>query len=142
MADSFSKKENNKKKAQKRQEKALKKEERKTNNNKGKELEDMLVYVDYNGNLTHIPPGEQDIEAAKRELEERLAAASAPDLESTGVVTYFSDKGFGFITEDNSKENIFVHSSQSNQPLQQGDKVTFRKERTPRGLSAIEVNKI
>ena len=49
MADSFSKKENFKKKAQKQKEKAQRREERKTNNNKGKELDDMLMYVDAYG---------------------------------------------------------------------------------------------
>lgn len=141
MADSFSKKENNKKKAQKKQEKALRREDRKTNNNKGKELDDMLIYVDINGNLTDVPPGEQDIDAANREHERRMSAAG-PNEECVGQVTYFSSKGFGFITEDETKENIFVHNSQLTQPIQQGDRVTFKKERTPKGLRAIEVAKI
>lgn len=141
MADSFSKKEKNKKKAQKKQEKALRREDRKTNNNKGKDLEDMLVYVDINGNLTEVPPEEQDVEAALREHELRMSAAG-PNDECVGQVTYFSSKGFGFITEDETKENIFVHSSQLTEPINQGDRVTFKKERTPKGLRAIEVAKI
>ena len=62
MADSFSKKENFKKKLQKQKEKAARREERKENNNKGKELEDMFLYVDANGQLTSTPPNQQDRE--------------------------------------------------------------------------------
>ncbi len=60
MADSFSKKENFKKKLQKQKEKALKREERKHSNNKGKSLEDMLVYVDANGQITEVRPDDQE----------------------------------------------------------------------------------
>lgn len=56
MADSFSKKENFKKKIQKQKEKALRREERKTNNNKGKDMEDVFMYVDEFGRLTSTPP--------------------------------------------------------------------------------------
>jgi CspA family cold shock protein len=59
MADSFFKKENNKKKQKKQQDKISRREERKTNNNKGKELDDMIVYVDINGNFTSLPPHAQ-----------------------------------------------------------------------------------
>ena len=62
MADSYSKKENIKKKEKKREEKRLQREDRKTNNNKGKSLEDMIAYVDINGNLTDVPPHLQNRE--------------------------------------------------------------------------------
>jgi hypothetical protein len=39
-----------------RLDKAQRKEERKNNNNKGKALEDMLAYLDENGNLSTTPP--------------------------------------------------------------------------------------
>lgn len=64
MADSFSKKENKKKKARKKQEKAEKREARKSNNDKGKRLEDMMAFVDENGNLTSVDPGKNDSEQA------------------------------------------------------------------------------
>ena len=47
----FSKKEKEKKKIQKRREKEEKMAQRKLDNNKGKSLEDMLAYVDENGNV-------------------------------------------------------------------------------------------
>ena len=56
MADSFSKKENFKKKLQKQKEKAARREERKDSNDKGKTLDDMIMYVDANGQFTSTPP--------------------------------------------------------------------------------------
>ena len=54
--ETFSKKEKEKLKLKKRREKEEKKAERKANSQKGLELEDMLAYVDENGNLTTTPP--------------------------------------------------------------------------------------
>lgn len=139
MADSFSKKENLKKKAQKRQEKAQKREERKTNNNKGKSLEDMLVYVDRFGNLTDLSPEEQAEEEAKNAKQIKKGSSENEDMLFTGIVNYYSEKGFGFITDDQTKESIFVHSSETSQPLQKGTKVQYQKKQTAKGFNAIAV---
>ena len=73
------KKEAEKKKAQKRKEKEQRKEERKANNAKtGTSLEDMMAYVDENGNITSTPPDptkkkvikEEDILLGARKHEE------------------------------------------------------------------------
>lgn len=53
--ETFNKKELEKKWLQKRQEKEQRKEERKANAS-GKSFEDMLAYVDENGNITSTPP--------------------------------------------------------------------------------------
>ncbi|MDL5044925.1 hypothetical protein QQ054_02570 [Oscillatoria amoena NRMC-F 0135] len=50
------KKENDKKKQKKRKEKEEKREERKANYKKGKSLEEMMAYVDENGNISNTPP--------------------------------------------------------------------------------------
>ena len=142
MADSFSKKENNKKKAKKMQDKALRREDRKSNNNKGKTLDEMIVYVDVNGNFTSVPPHLQDKEAdlakAKRE-----AANTGGDENGnyTGIVTYVSEKGFGFITEDKTRENVFFHKDQSGTSISKNDKVSYKKEHTAKGYRAVEITK-
>lgn len=141
MGDSFSKKENFKKKVQKQKEKAQRREERKTNNNKGKDLDDMLVYVDEYGRLTSTPP-EERIEVDLKKIQ--LGAAPIPEEETikTGIVTFFSDKGYGFITENNSKENVFFHNNNCNEPIKKGNKVSFEKERSAKGFSAINIRLI
>jgi hypothetical protein len=53
---SATKKEKEKKKLQKRQDKEQRKQERKANSMEGKPLEEMMAYVDENGNITSEPP--------------------------------------------------------------------------------------
>src|SRR5438034_9928404 len=52
----FAKKEKEKQRQKQKQEKREKMEERKANQVKGKSLDDMMAYVDENGNITSTPP--------------------------------------------------------------------------------------
>ncbi|WP_298737925.1 cold-shock protein [uncultured Chitinophaga sp.] len=145
MGDSFSKKEQKNRKAKAKQEKAEKKLERKNNNNKGKGLEEMLAYVDENGNLSSVPPQggapEIPLDQIRIDAKPRPEDVSEPAV-NTGSISYFnSSKGFGFITEDRSKERVFFHINQLAQPVKEGDKVTFLKERTARGYNAVDVKR-
>lgn len=142
MADSFSKKENNKKKLEKAKEKAARREDKKTNNNKGKEIE--FMYVDKFGQLTSVKPEEQeeDEDFDLNNIQLGAAAIEQEDPEQKGIVTFLSDKGYGFITENNSKENLFFHINNSDVELKKGNKVSFEKERTPKGMSAINIKLI
>jgi hypothetical protein len=54
--ETFNKKEKEKKRAKQRQDKAEKMEERKANGKKGKSLDDMMAYIDENGNISSTPP--------------------------------------------------------------------------------------
>ena len=57
-----------------------------------------------------------------------------------GTVKWFNgEKGYGFITEDRSKENIFFHQNNCSVPLKKGNKVSFEKERSAKGFSAINI---
>jgi cold shock CspA family protein len=140
MADSFSKKENFKKKLQKKKEKALRREERKENNDKGKTLDEMFMYVDANGQLTSTRPDND--ERAEIDLDNiQLGAApiEAEEVVKTGIVTFLSEKGYGFITEDKTKENIFFHNNNCIDQIKKGNKVSFEKEKSPKGFSATEI---
>ncbi len=140
MADSFSKKENNKKKQEKLKEKALRREERKTNNNKGKSLEEMFLYVDANGQLTSVPPQDQErIEIDASDIRLDVPAIEAEDPIKQGIVTFLSEKGFGFITENDTKDNIFFHENNCTATVKKGNKVSFEKEKSPKGFSAVNV---
>ncbi len=143
MSDSFSKKEKIKKKAKKREDKAQRLEDRKMSNDKGKSLEDMMVYVDEYGNLTTVPTDLQNRQKINPE-EIRLGAAPVEkeDPEWRGTVTFFSEKGYGFITAGNSGDKIFVHRNDLAEPVQERDKVVFLVEKRERGLVAVNVRKI
>jgi hypothetical protein len=54
--ETYNKREKEKQKIKRQNDKAERKEQRKVNNDKGKPLEEMLAYLDENGNLTSVPP--------------------------------------------------------------------------------------
>lgn len=62
---------------------------------------------------------------------------------ASGKVKFFNpEKGFGFITPDAGGKDVFVHKSGTREDLYEGDKVTFDVEQTPKGLSAVNVQKV
>lgn len=141
--ETFSKKENEKKKIKKKLEKQEKKEERKSGAKDS--FDDMIAYVDENGNITSTPPDPRN----KREinLEDIQMGAYRPpavdesaDTVRKGVVTFFNEsKGYGFIKDTTTQESIFVHINGLIDKIKERDKVTFDTENTPKGPNAIRV---
>ncbi|WBO83765.1 cold-shock protein [Hymenobacter yonginensis] len=143
----FGKKENEKKRLKKRNEKAEKKEERQANAKKGQGLDEMLAYVDENGNITSTPP---DPTKKKKEIKVediRIGAMRQEDMEEEdpirkGQVTFFNDsKGYGFIKDSVTQQSIFVHANglSSGTTIKENDKVSFEVEMGPKGPSAFNV---
>ncbi|MBW4891572.1 cold shock domain-containing protein [Mucilaginibacter sp. HMF5004] len=65
------------------------------------------------------------------------------DPNRKGTVTFFNEsKGFGFIQDSVSQESIFVHIKALEEPIGEGDKVSFETEPGLKGPSAIKVKKI
>ena len=63
---------------------------------------------------------------------------------ATGVVRWFNDnKGFGFITQDDGGDDVFVHHTavamSGFKTLKEGQRVSFQVTRGQKGLQAIEV---
>ncbi len=144
--ETYSKKEREKKKSKKQQDKREKAEERKANAGKGKSLEDMMAYLDENGNITSTPPDQS--KKKKISVEDiqisvpKQADALPDDPFRKGTVTFFNEsKGFGFIQDSLSQESIFVHIKALDEPVSEGDKVTFETEKGLKGLNAIKVKK-
>jgi len=145
--ETFSKKENEKKRLKKKQDKEEKKEERKANSNKGKGLEDMMAYIDEDGNLSSTPPDPRKKKIVNSEDIQvgvpRRAAEDPADLIRTGVITHFNDsKGYGFIRDAQTQESVFVHINSINGQVRETDKVTFEVEMGPKGPNAVRVKKI
>jgi cold shock CspA family protein len=144
--ETFSKKQKEKKRLKKRQDKAEKMEERKANAKKGKTLEEMMAYIDENGNITSTPPDPRKKKIFKpEEIQVGVPIQEAGKEESlirTGVITFFNDtKGFGFIKDLQTQESVFIHVNQLSEAIRENDKVTFQVERGPKGLNALHVKK-
>jgi len=144
--ETFGKKEKENKKAKKRKEKEEKRQDRKMNNNKGKGLDTMLAYVDEHGNLSETPPDpDKMVEVSLDEIELNITSLHKEIREATrkGIISFINDaKGYGFITDLKSQERVFVLMSRFAEPLKERDKVMFETERSPKGLSALNVRKV
>ena len=59
---------------------------------------------------------------------------------SKGTVKFFNDaKGFGFIVEEGSSKEHFVHVSGLVDEVREGDNVEFDLEEGKKGLNAVNV---
>jgi CspA family cold shock protein len=63
---------------------------------------------------------------------------------NTGTVKFFNEtKGFGFITDDDSKQDIFVHITGLNGgQVQQNDRVEFEIQEGRKGMNAVNVRRV
>ncbi|SMC89457.1 cold-shock protein [Pedobacter africanus] len=140
MGESFAKKERNKKKSKKKQEKAQKMENRKQG--AATSFEDMIAYVDENGNFTDKPVKPTGSEIKLEDIQLGAAPADESKKENVGIVTnYSAEKGFGFIIESKFGNKIFVHKNALLEPIKDNDKVTFDLEKGPKGPNAVRVKK-
>jgi CspA family cold shock protein len=59
---------------------------------------------------------------------------------SNGTVKFFNNsKGFGFITPEEGGKDVFVHVNGLVDEINEGDKVSYDVEESPKGLNAINV---
>ena len=125
-----------------RKEKAEKMQDRKEKDKKS--YDDMIAYLDENGNLSATPPDprkrvEVKLEDIQIGVPEYVPPTQA-ELTRTGKVTFFNNaKGFGFIKDQISQESIFVHANNLSTPIKENDKVTFEVEPGQRGPMAVNV---
>ena len=60
----------------------------------------------------------------------------------TGTVKFYdSEKGFGFIKDDETQEDIFVHRSGILEMIYENDAVTYEVEQGQKGLNAVRVKR-
>ncbi len=144
--ETFNKKEKQKQRLKQRQDKKDKMDERKANAKKGKSLDDMMAYLDENGNISSTPPdpkkrrviNHEDMQISTPRLEDRPQV----DQVRNGVVSFFNEaKGFGFIKDLQTQESIFIHVSKLSAPIMEHDRVSFEVEMGPKGLTAVNVTK-
>jgi cold shock CspA family protein len=141
---SYNKKEKEKKRLKKRQEKQQKREKRRANS-EGGGIENMMAYVDEEGNITDTPPDP----TKKKKVNAKSIEIGVPKREEQtdpirmGRVEFFNDsKGYGFIKELETQEKYFVHVNGLLEEIKENDKVSFELERGMKGMTAIRVKKV
>jgi cold shock CspA family protein len=142
--ESFNKKEVRNKKEKKRKEKEQKRLERRSSPRDGSSLEDMIAYVDENGNLTSEPPdpsARKKVKAEDIEISIPKRSSEAPEKNiRTGILTFFNvSKGYGFIRDLGNQQSVFVHMNDMESAIAENSKVSFEIEKGPRGLKAVHV---
>jgi cold shock protein len=61
----------------------------------------------------------------------------------TGTVKFYNDaKGFGFIVDDASQSDVFVHATGLVDKVAQNDKATYDVKEGKKGPNAINVKKV
>lgn len=144
--ETFSKKEKEKKRRKKRQEKLERREQRKLERaERGKKtFEEMITYVDEYGNFTDTPPDP----SKRNKIKAEDIMLGVPPRDHTpmetvrkGIVKFFNgEKGYGFITDSQTKESLFVHINNVNFEIRENDKVIFEVEMGQKGPNAVRVS--
>ena len=62
---------------------------------------------------------------------------------ATGTVKFFNEsKGYGFIKEDDSDREVFVHATGLVDKVRENDKVSFDLSEGRKGINAVNVKKV
>ena len=141
--ESYQKKEVKNKKEKRRKEKAAKRLAKKESEKKSG-LDDMIAYVDENGMISTTPPEPGTKTEVKLEDIEVSVPKGKPESEEdrvkTGTVTFFNQsKGFGFIKDRDTKQDVFVHINNIIGEIKEGNLVSYETEMGPKGPAAIKV---
>lgn len=138
--ESFNKKEVRNKKEKKRKEKEKKRQARKDSKSS---LDDMIAYVDEHGNISDTPPDpdqKEEINVEDIQISVPRGPLEEVDPIRKGTVTYFnSSKGFGFITDQETRESVFVHVNNTLEDIREGNLVSFEVEKGQKGPVAVKV---
>lgn len=139
--ESFNKKDVRNKKEKKRKEKAAKKFAKRDGEKSS--FDDMIAYVDENGAIRDEPIDP----STKTEIKLEDIAVSVPkgsdeevDPIRKGTITFYNEsKGFGFIKDLETKQDVFVHANNVIGEIKEGNLVTYEVEMGQRGPNAVRV---
>jgi cold shock CspA family protein len=134
-----SKKDRQKRKQKEQKDKQDRRAERK--NQKPRSFEEMVAYVDENGQFTNTPPEKkQEIKAEDIQIDTPRTEHVETDSIRTGTVTFFNEsKGYGFIKDAETGQSIFVHMTALSEVISEGNRVAFEIEKGPKGPVAARV---
>lgn len=143
--ETWSKREKEKKKQKKREEKLKRKEQRHEENAGNSSFDDMIAWVDADGNPTDKPP---DPNAKKEVVKAEDIVIGIPPKEDDdddgtgkeGTVSFYDDsKGYGFIKVKETGESLFTHVKSHIDEIKEGNRVSFDIAPGDKGPVAINV---
>lgn len=142
--ETFNKKEKEKKRLQKRREKGEKKEERKQAAATGtkKTFEEMLAYVDEDGNLTDLPPDARTSSTGSGPKVHRDTSENPSSVKTGKVVFFDAAKGYGFVEDSKNGKRVFVHQNSTPVAIKMNDILEFTVVKGAKGLQASSIKKI
>ena len=139
--ESFNKKDVRNKKEKKRKEKAAKKLAKREGEKSS--FDDMIAYVDENGVITSEPIDptlKTEIKLEDIEISVPKGSDEEVDPIRKGTITFFNEsKGFGFIKDLETKQDVFVHANNVIGEIKEGNLVTYEVEMGQRGPNAVRV---
>lgn len=139
--ETFNKKEVRKKKEKKRKEKSARRMARKDGDKQT--MDDMIAYVDENGMISSAPPEpgtKTEIKLEDIEVSVPRGSFVEENPIKKGLVSFFNEsKGFGFIKNMDTKQDVFVHINNVIGEIREGNLVTYEVEMGQRGPTAVNV---
>jgi len=144
--ETYSKKEVRNKKEKKRKEKEQKRLARKEEKDKKSGgLDDMIAYVDENGNITSTPPDpKKKKEIAAEDIE--VSVSKTESMEDTDnlrqgvLISYNESKGYGFIKDSETDLTLFAHVNDFLEDIRLNDAVNFMAQRGKKGPVAVNIS--
>jgi cold shock CspA family protein len=140
--ESFNKKEIQKQKDKRRKDKEEKKLARKDSGKSS--FDEMIAYVDEFGRLSTSPPDPDKKVKIDLDAIEISVSKADPSLKADpvrkGIVSFFNNsKGFGFISDMENRQSIFVHANNLLEPIKENNIVNFEVVKGNKGPTAINV---
>jgi len=104
-----------------------------------------MAYIDENGNITNTRPDfvkPRNIQADDIQIATPKQIKDPNDIYSSGVISFFNtSKGYGFIRDAKTRNNVFFHVNNLTYQAQENDQVSFETEQGPKGLNAVRITK-
>jgi cold shock CspA family protein len=142
--ESFGKKEVRNKQQKKRKEKEKRKQEKKEQGKNS--FDDMLAWVDENGQICTEPPSadnKQEVKAEHIEISIPKGGGKPKNAMHTGRIRNFDEaKGYGFIRCAEINEAVFFHINDCDDDVNTGNTVEFKVEKGQKGLKATSIKKV